>query len=423
MLVDGLPLVADLAKSRDSYLADAREGRRFLDFFGFFGSQPLGYNHPRLAEAAFVNRLGRAAIHKPSNSDIYTVELAEFVQAFSRVGIPEELPHLFLVSGGSLAVENAMKVAFDWKVRRNLAKGVSEEKGRQVLHFRHAFHGRSGYTMSVTNTDPKKVRYFPKFDWPRCSSPTVRFPLEGKNLADTEDDEVRALAEVRQVFRDRPDEIACILIEPIQCEGGDRHLRSEFLAGLREIADEMEALLVFDEVQTGTAASGSFWCYQELGVVPDVLAFGKKMQVCGVLAGPRIDEVEDNVFHVSSRINSTWGGNLVDMVRATRVLEVIESDGLAAHAKAMGKALVDGLRRVAEHDERVTNVRGRGLLVAFDLPSADLRDRVIATAREKGFLCLPAGPRSIRYRPSLSVSKAEVEHALELTMAALETTR
>jgi L-lysine 6-transaminase len=415
VLLDGLEVVVDMPKSRDSYLADARDGRRYLDFFAFYGSLALGYNHPRLAEGSFVAKLGRVAVHKPSNSDLATVELAEFVSTFSRVGMPAELPHLFIVDGGTLAVENALKVAFDWKVRKNVARGLPDTTGQQVLHFRQAFHGRSGYGLSLTNTaDPRKTMYFPKFPWPRCSNPAARFPLEGAALRDTEDREIQALAEVRAAFRERPHEIAAVIIEPIQCEGGENHFRGEFLRELRRICDEQEALLVLDEVQTGVAATGRFWCFQHFDVVPDVVAFGKKLQVCGVLAGRRVDEVERNVFVEPSRINSTWGGNLTDIVRATRILEVIEADDLAKAATEMGAHLLGGLEGLGRVDDRFTNVRGRGLLCAFDLPTGELRDRFLSTCREKGLLALKAGHRSVRFRPVLSVRKAEIDHALQI---------
>jgi L-lysine 6-transaminase len=411
--VDGLDIVIDLPKSRDSYLADARDGRRYLDFFTFYGSLPLGYNHPRLCETSFVNKIGRVAVYKPSNSDFASVEMAEFVATMSRVAIPPELPHLFIVEGGTLAVENAVKSAFDWKVRKNLARGLPDTTGQQVLHFRQAFHGRSGYALSLTNTaDPRKTMYFPKFPWPRISNPAARFPLEGAALRDTEDREIQALAEVRAAFRERPNEIAAIIVEIIQCEGGENHFRPEFLRELRRAADEFEAMLIFDEVQTGVAATGRFWCYQHFDVVPDMLVFGKKMQACGILVGKRIDEIERNVFVESSRINSTWGGNLTDMVRATRILEIIEADGLVAAAATMGDHFLGGLNELAKLDTRVTNVRGRGLLTAFDLPSGEVRDRFLGACREKGLLALKAGMRSIRFRPTLSVRKAELDHGL-----------
>ena len=236
----------------------------------------------------------------------------------------------------------------------------------------------------------------------------------GSNLIDTEDREIQSVAEVRRAFRERPNAICAVIIEPIQCEGGENHFRKEFLSELRRACDEFEALLIFDEVQTGVAATGRFWCYQHFDVVPDVLAFGKKMQVCGVLAGPRIDEVERNVFVESSRINSTWGGNLVDMVRAQRILEIIEADDICKHAAKQGEFLMNGLRHLGQQDERITNIRGRGLLCAFDLPNQDVRDAAKKLAMEKGLLVLGAGQRAIRLRPPLNVKKPELEHALML---------
>ena len=292
-----MPMILDMNKSRGIELYDRRSGRRFLDFFGFFASNALGMNHPKMtSDPEFIRRLNEAALNKVTNSDVFTEHKARFVQTFSRVGIPESLPHLFFVSGGALAVENALKAAFDWKVRKNAAQGRPAPLGRQVLHLEEAFHGRSGYTLSLTNTaDPRKTQYFPKFDWPRIPNPKLRFPVTPENLEAVVRAEERAIEAAKQHFRERKDDIACIIAEPIQGEGGDNHFRPEFLQGLRDLAEENDALLIFDEVQTGVGLTGEFWAYQALGVEPDLLAFGKKTQVCGMLAGGRIDEVEENV--------------------------------------------------------------------------------------------------------------------------------
>ncbi len=123
-----------------------------------------------------------------------------------------------------------------------------------------------------------------------------------------------------------------------------------------------------DEVQTGMGATGTMWAIEHMGVRPDVIAFGKKARVCGIIAGERVDEVPDNVFKVSSRINSTWGGNLVDMVRSQRYLEIIAEENLVENAGAMGRLLLDGLNALAQESDLVSNVRGQGMLLAFDLP-------------------------------------------------------
>lgn len=420
LLADGLPLVLDLDVSKGLRLVDAASGKTYLDLFGFYASSAVGLNHPKMTgDADFLQRLTQAALNKVTNSDVYTPHMARFLATFSRVGIPEALPHAFFVEGGALAVENALKAAFDWKVRKNFVKGYTREVGTRVLHFTHAFHGRSGYTMSLTNTDPRKVAYFPKFDWPRIESPAMVFPCTGENLDETVRREERALAQARMAFQEHGDDIACILIEPVQSEGGDHHFRPEFLQALKDLCAEHDCLLIFDEVQTGVGMGGAFWCFEALGVTPDLIAFGKKTQVCGILAGRRLDEVHDNVFQLSSRINSTWGGNLVDMVRFDKILEIIEEDGLVDNANARGAELVAGLEALARRHEAVTQVRGRGLLVAFDLPTPGYRNRVLELCWEYGAVLLGCGHTAIRFRPPLTITADEVQEGLAILGRAL----
>jgi L-lysine 6-transaminase len=423
ILADGLDFVLDIESSTGSILVDARTGERYLDMFTFFASSALGMNHSALADdEAFRAELVQAAVNKPSNSDVYSVPMARFVDTFARVLGDPALPHLFFVDGGALAVENALKVAFDWKSRINEAHGTvsssssraGSELGTKVLHLRGAFHGRSGYTLSLTNTDPNKVARFPKFDWPRIDAPYIRAE------ADMDAVEAESLRQARAAFEAHPDDIACFIAEPIQGEGGDRHFRPQFFAAMRELCDEFDALLIFDEVQTGCGLTGTAWAYQQLGVAPDVVAFGKKTQVCGIMAGRRVDEVADNVFAVSSRINSTWGGNLVDMVRSRRILEVIEADGLMERAAEMGRYLHARLEELrTEFPDLVRDVRGRGLMRAFSLPSGEQRDELIRNLWDRRVVMLASGPDSVRFRPALTVSYREIDQAVAAVRAAL----
>jgi L-lysine 6-transaminase len=421
VLVDGYHMVLDLERSSGSRLVDARDGRTYLDFFSFFASNPLGVNHSGMVEPAFLSRLALVAVNKVSNADFYTDVYAEFVDTLDRVARPDPMRWFFFVEGGALAVENALKAAFDWKVRRNLRHGSSAELGHQVLHLEWAFHGRSGYTLSLTNTaDPRKTMYFPKFDWPRIPSPAIHFPLDGAESHRLDAAEAEALERARELLEQRQGDVAAIIVEPIQCEGGDRHFRPSFLEGLRRLADRYEAMLVFDEVQTGVGATGRFWAFEHFDVVPDLLCFAKKMQVGGFMAGPRIEEEPENVFHVPSRINSTWGAHIVDMVRAARILEIVERDRLVDNAAAMGARLLDGLHDVARTAHGlVDNVRGRGLLCAVDLPDADSRDRVVRACMDEGLMVPPCGSRSVRFRPALTVSAELVDEALERWSSAL----
>lgn len=421
ILVDGFHLVLDLERSSGSWMVDAATDERYLDFYTMFASLPIGHNHPALSDADFVRYLGAIARSKPANSDIYTSAYADFVDTFARVLGDPALPHLFFVEGGGLAVENALKVAFDWKSRKNEAAGRGADLGMKAMHLTKAFHGRTGYTMSLTNTDPIKTARFPQFDWPRIETPAIIHPL-AENLEAVLTAEKRALDQARVAFEAAPHDIACFIAEPIQGEGGDIHLRAEFLRAMQDLCHEYEALFILDEVQTGLG-TGTAWAYQQLGLEPDVVAFAKKVQLGGLMAGRRVDDIPDNVFKVSSRINSTWGGALVDMVRSQRILETIEREGLFERSRATGERLQSGLQRLAADFAQVTNVRGRGLMCAFDLPDGDTRGRLIEALRAAHVIALACGDRSVRFRPALTVTDEQIDIGLSSIHAALTSMR
>lgn len=414
ILVDGFKLVFDCRRSRGSRFVDAATGRTLLDLYGFYASQPVGFNHPWFERPDVRADLLQAAKIKVANSDVYTVQYATFVETFARVvGLPP-LDRYFFIEGGALAVENALKAAMDWKVRRNLVAGRGE-RGTEIIHFENAFHGRSGYTLSLTNTDPRKTAHFAKFPWPRISCPRIDFSLPPeRRQADAAEKERLAERQIREVLDQKAADVAAIIIEPIQGEGGDNHFRAEFLHVLRRICDAHEVLLIFDEVQSGMGITGKSWCCQHLEVLPDLLAFGKKSQVCGVMAGPRLDEVKDNCFRLPGRINSTWGGNFTDFVRSTHYLRIIEAENLIENACVQGEALLSGLQGLAARHPAITAPRGRGLMLAFDLPDAARRDAFWKLCYELGLLVIRSGDRSIRLRPVLDLKDDIIEESLRI---------
>lgn len=414
ILEDGFKFTIDLEKCHDCYIYDSLNDREILDLFSFFATNALGHNHPdMLGDLHFKKDLMIAALENPSNSDFYTKQYACFLKTFARVAMHPPFIHAFFISGGTLAVENALKVAMDWKVKKNFKKGIKEEKGHQVIHFKQAFHGRSGYTMSLTNSKPVQTDYFTKFNWPRIDNPKITFPVTEASLRDLVVKEQQAIEQIRKALKDNPDDICAIIIEPIQSEGGDNHFRSEFFQALRSIADEEEVMLIFDEVQNGVGLTGKFWAYQHFNVIPDILAFGKKMQVCGIIATNRVDEIEDNCFTTPGRINSTWGGNLADMVRATKILQIIEKDKLVENAHIMGTYLLSKLVSLSSI-RKITNVRGRGLQCAFDLPSGEQRDELIKKALENNLMILAAGATSIRVRPALVIQQSHIDEGIQI---------
>ena len=418
MLADGMDPVIDLERSHGSWLVDGNTGKEYLDLFSMYASMSVGYNHPYVMDN--IDRLTKAAVNKPANSDIYSPEMAEFVETVARLAQPDYLPYAFFIEGGGLAVENALKTAFDWKAKKNAQQG-KKVPSNLVLHLKDCFHGRTGYTMSLTDSpDPRKIMHFPKFNWPRVTNPSLRFPLNANNIEKAIKLEVQSINEIKDFLSKHPDDIACMILEPIQGEGGDNHFRSEYFKELKTLSLENDFLLIYDEVQTGIGITGKMWAHQHNEYKPDVISFGKKTQCCGIFGGERLDEIDDHVFKQSSRINSTFGGNLVDMVRFTIYLELIEKENLVNMASENGAYLLSSLESLQEeYGDLISNVRGRGLFCAYDLPSHDYRDKLISNMEAEGAMVLGCGQSSIRFRPHLNISKDEIDRAMSMTKKAL----
>lgn len=402
LLKDFLNLKVDLDLSHNNYIYDDNTQDFILDCFSYIASNPIGHNHPDLNQPEFEKKLLKVAKTNPSNSDILTEEFEQFVKTFKLLAMPPQFHKVFFVAGGTLAVENAVKTAFDWKIRRLHAQdklGIKSED-LEIVHFTKAFHGRSGYSLSLTNTDPNKIKYFPKFKWSR---------FEPVLETDKELEADLKLAELSYYIKTNAKTVAAIIIEPIQGEGGDRHFPEEFHKAMRKLADENDCLLIYDEVQTGLGITGKMWAYQHYGIVPDIICFGKKVQVCGIMVGNRVMSVPGNVFEEKSRINSTWGGNLTDMVRSQRYLEIICQEKLSDNAAVVGAYLLKRLKSLKGFRSKVSNIRGKGLMCAFDLPTSEERNSLVKLMLQNKVLLLGCGDRSVRVRPSLTFSKTDVD--------------
>ena len=380
IITDGFHVVVDPERSHGSWVVDAETGKEFLDCYSQFASQPLGWNHPSLLEAQ--DHLGRAALHKLANSDMYSKDYADFVDRFAE--LTPDFSHYFFIDGGALAVENALKAAFDWKAQKSGIRSLSTVNELDVVHFYKAFHGRTGYTLSLTNTELNKTKLFPQFNW-------------------------STIYDIDKLDKYMHSEVAAIIVEPIQGEGGDKHFEAQIFHELRALADTYSSMLIFDEVQTGLGATGKMWAYEHFGVVPDMMCFGKKTQVCGFCATDRIDEVKENVFSTSGRINSTWGGNIVDMVRFQYIADAIQKYDLVSNAAQVGGHFMNALSRI----DGLHNIRGRGLMIAFDLETTAERDQLKSLLQER-MIVLTCGTRSIRLRPTLSFSKVDADTACNI---------
>ncbi len=428
----------DIWNSHGSYLKDI-SGEEYLDFNGFFACSPVRFDHPDLREKSFLEKISHAAIYRPTLSDFWTKEFAEFVETFRNIAAPPYMHHFFFIDGGALAVENALKAAFDWKVRLNMLKGKikkdpQEEKqplGTKVIHFENSFHGRSGYTMSITHTcDPRKYKYFPKFDWFKVEPPVLTFDNQGNvvNEKEVTQDLEKALQILKTILKKHGDDIAAIIIEPIQCEGGDRYIPAELFKHLKELSEENDVLLIYDEIQTGFGTTGKMWAHEYFGkeALPDLITFSKKAQTGGVMANhEKLSRIKEHVFgnkeESKSRLNSTWGGNIVDMIRCAEYLKIIKKENLLENARTMGKYLLQSIQNFCqENNQLLGHPRGKGLLAGFDvIHEQHTHGELCSLFKQEHLLCLSCGKKTVRLRPHLDITKDEIDDGLQRMRKAL----
>ena len=412
VLTDGMKLVLDLKRSHGSRLVDARNGTRYLDLYTFFASAPLGINPPGIVDdPTFMAELAEIAANKPANPDMYTTAYAEFVETFVRVLGDPALPHLFFIEGGALAVENALKVAFDWKSRQNEAAGRDPELGTKIMHLTQAFHGRSGYTLSLTNTEPNKTDRFPKFDWPRIDVPAITFPLDD-HLDEVVAAEQRALDAGAARVRRAPDDIAA-----------SSPSRSRARAATTTSAPSSSRPAGARAMIT-TRCSSSTRCRP--GSAPPARPGPTSSWACNPTSSPSprrprsaaswpaagstrcrttCSRCPGGSTPPGAAISSTWSG-------PGRILEIIESDGLieaaAAEGAATGLAGLRGDQHRDRQDQQCPRPRPVRRLSTCRRPAE--RDGVVTDlartrARHRAAL---RRTRSVRFRPALSVSEDEI---------------
>ncbi|MDX2066498.1 MAG: aminotransferase class III-fold pyridoxal phosphate-dependent enzyme, partial [Fimbriimonadaceae bacterium] len=404
------PFAVDLEQSEGMWLATV-DGDRLFDWAGYFGSKLIGHNHPGLYEAAYVQRLVRAANNKVANPDFLTPECLAYYRTLYRLA-PEIMrsPRLevYAVNSGAEAVENMMKYLVA-KVNHRRMKAALPATNRRFLYFDKAFHGRTVFALGVTQTiDPVATKDFQGL----TSTGNIKLPFPvfssdatyQENLKSAE----RSLQQVESALSLMRDEIVAIIVEPIQGAGGHRVALPEFFRGLSKLAHEYGVFLAFDEVQTGLGATGKMWAIDhfQLPHPPMAVATGKKF---GNGAVYMLEPLED-----VGVLDSTWGGTLADMVRLVREIEIVEAEDLVARAAETGDYLHAQLRQLTqEFPENLSNVRGLGLYQGISLESPARKAAVIETALEQeSLLLLGAGTRSIRTRPNLSVTRPDVDELI-----------
>lgn len=411
------PFVLDLEKCEGMWL-ETVDGQRLFDWAGYYGSKLIGHNHPGLYEPGYVQKLVRAANNKVANPDFLTRECLEYYRMLHRLG-PEIIKRagsleVYAVNSGAEAVENMMK----YLVAKFNQKKIDEGKTishRKFLYFDKAFHGRTVFALGVTQTiDPVATKDFHGL----TSSGNIKLPFPAYASENTYAENLRnalkALEQVESVLSLMAEEIVGIIVEPIQGAGGHRVAVKEFFQGLSELAHKYGVYLAFDEVQTGLGATGKMWAIDhfDLPHAPMAIAAGKKFGTGVVYMKEPLEDI--------GVLDSTWGGTLADMVRVVREVEIMESEGLMARAAVNGERLAKGLQALVDKHPMLSNVRGLGLYQGVSLSSSELKGKLVQVAREEfGLLLLGAGSRSIRTRPNLSVTAAEVDEFISLLDQAL----
>jgi len=375
----------DFDKSQGSYVYDKNTRYKYLDFMGMYSSLPIGYNHPIFDTREFKEEIHRVSKLKIVNCEMLSDEFDEFYKVFKQFTSIGKYENYHFTCTGALANEAAIKTAMWYKGPR---------PDGYVLSIKNSFHGINSVGNIITSRFPGvKLRQgdIPgEYNWP---------------VANTIKD---AISHVKS----NPYNLQGVIIEPIQATYGDNYLNKKELQSLSKICKQFDIPLIFDEVQTGFASSGTVWYSEQLNVEPDIIVYGKKSQVSGIM----VKKSHSKVFENQKRLSVTYDGDLIDMVRCKYIIKSIQKDNLLGNVKKMGDILFKGLKGI----QQLKNVRHVGLLLAFDFDTKIQRDNFIKKIYKNGMICNPTGDLTVRLRPNLNISQQEIYKALEIINLSLD---
>ena len=374
----------DFEKSHDSYLYDRNSDREILDFFGMYASLPLGYNHPVFKTKEFIDEFMRVSSFKINNCEFVSNETLEFDKMFREYAGQGLYKHFHYSCTGALAVEAAIKTCLEYKKYHTL----------NIVSFENSFHGINGYGGFVTS----------RFSGTKSRLAGLPVNYSTKIKPD--------LREVARVFKN--ENPTCLLVEPIQCSAGDLYFDIEFFQGLRKVCDEYDVPLIFDEIQVGFGGTGKLWYFQHLDIIPDIVVFGKKTQLSGIMAIEKLGDIFKP--EKSVRLEVTWDGDVSDMVRCKYIMKAYQENNILKNVADRSVELIDALTVMPQ----IENLRNCGLMVGFDLSNTKKRDILLSKLYKSGLVCNKTGNRSIRLRPNLNITEHEIQHAIEIFYNALK---
>ena len=387
----------DFQKSFGSYIHDKNTENKYLDFFGQYATLSLGYNHPIFTSGEYIEKIKLISHQKIVNNEIASDEAQEFDELFRSFSSFNNFHFFHYSCTGALAVEAAIKTAIDYKKIEN----------PKIISFKGSFHGINGYGGIVTdrfNPVNERLDGFPGSYWDKFDNPTV-INSSRKSTKNSDIEEEKIFKKIEYEILNKKN-ICAILVEPIQCTNGDLYFTDNFFSGLREIASEHDIPLIFDEIQTGFCSTGHVWYYQSLPIIPDILIFGKKTQLSGIMVNKKFSSIFDRPI----RLEVTWDADLIDMVRCKYVIKAINENNLIQNAIDRSNQLISGLKNIT----KIKNLRHAGLLVGFDMENNKLRDKLVSDLFKKYLIVNPTKEKSIRLRPPLTVSSEEINSAIKI---------
>lgn len=405
------PFVIDLKNSKGMWIKTV-DGDSLFDWAGYYGSRLIGHNHPKMFEPEYIDRLIYAANNKMANPDFLTPECVAYYRKLYELAptcMKNSNLEIYAVNSGAEAVENLIKYFINLydtqRMEQNKPIGI-----KRVIYFEQAFHGRTIFTLNIT-----QLSHVPMItkDFEHMVLGNLIVPFPAIDMAKTEEenlDEInRCLKILREQIEEAPEEIVGIIVEPIQGAGGHRMTYPYFFRELSKIAHEYNINLGFDEVQTAGGQTGTFFMADsfDLPYPPQGIASGKKL-ANGVIY--MLHPMKDIGI-----LDSTWGGNLADMVRFCQEMKVVEEEKLIEQIPEKEKILVDGLKDLAEnHKTKIYNIRGKGLYQGFSLRNPQNLNKLVDYALEmENMILLEAGVDTIRFRSALDVTIPEIKLMLE----------
>jgi L-lysine 6-transaminase len=357
-------------KSQGTYLFDNFTNKKFLDVFSMFSSLPLGYNH-QIFDESFDIKVKSVSRLRMSNNLFQSNELVNFEKKFSSIS-----PHknIHLCATGALAVEAALKCAFE----------VKKDPNAIIVGLKNGYHGINSWgftTDRLMSSVNQRVINFPENNW-------QNLPIE----------------EISSFITKNHNNIAAIIIEPIQCTAGDIYIDIDKLKDIELICKNNSICFIVDEIQTGFGVTGDYWYTKKIGLKPDILIFGKKTQICGIMAN---EDYSEAILSDYRKLEVTFDGELIDAIRCSYIMDAIENDLLLENVKEKSEILKNEL------SDFFINYRSIGHLVAFDFLDSNLRDKFVKKCYSNFLLVNPTSDNSVRLRPNLAFSDNEMDELVD----------